>query len=131
MTELTDYAKARMIRQALLRATGEANQYGWSDEAIRAQLFHTASKLQAYKVDVTKLSLSEVNELDFGNWDGKLRLVPLWLFPYLAEGQRLTSINGEEKTVNLSYRDRNSPSYIDNDHRFGSVAWGFVPTEVL
>lgn len=44
----------------------------------------------------------------------------------LEPGDQLTAIDGEVKTVREDYQDPESPNYIDNDARFGALAWGVV-----
>ena len=52
-----------------------------------------------------------------------LRLIPLYLYPSLPTGITLTSIDGEEIVFD--------GSNIDTDVRFGCIAWGIKPAEIL
>lgn len=67
--------------------------------------------------ELDALTDDELFALGFGNWDGALRLIPLWAWNYIANGEELTSISD---TVKVKGRDE-----IDNDVRFGCIAWGW------
>lgn len=77
--------------------------------------------LEALKdeIDFNDLSKEEAIELRFCKWseeDPSLYLIPIWLFPILPVGTKLTSINGDE----IVYDGKN----VDNDVRFGCLAYG-------
>lgn len=83
------------------------------------------------RVDCTNLTSSEALNLGFGLWceETNLHLIPMYLYDFLEYGQPLTSINGEVKKVTVGYDEGNgsNPNYIDNDSRFGCLAYGFIP----
>lgn len=83
------------------------------------------------RVNVTDLTAKQAGELGFGLWDetSNLHLIPYFLYDFLEYGQELTSISGSVKTVTPEYKDIESDNYIDNDHRFGCLAYGFIPKE--
>ena len=71
------------------------------------------------EIDFNNLSEQEAKELRFGKWseeDPTLYLIPIWLFPILPVGTKLTCINGED----IVYDGHN----VDNDVRFGCLAYG-------
>lgn len=71
------------------------------------------------EIDFNNLSEQEAKELRFGKWseeDPTLYLIPIWLFPILPVGTKLTCINGDE----IVYDGKN----VDNDVRFGCLAYG-------
>lgn len=77
--------------------------------------------LEALKdlIDFNDLSKREAIELRFGKWseeDPTLYLIPIWVFPILPVGTKLTCINGED----IVYDGHN----VDNDVRFGCLAYG-------
>ncbi|MGN0173974.1 MAG: hypothetical protein ACI39F_05995 [Acutalibacteraceae bacterium] len=69
-------------------------------------------------IDFNNLTISEAKELRFGKWDenSDLWLIPLWLYPLIPIGTKLTSISGNE----IIFDGKN----IDKDIRFGCLAWG-------
>lgn len=87
------------------------------------------------RVDLTDLKSEDALKLGFGIWDEKtnLHLIPFYLYDFLEYGQTLTSINGEQKVVKPGYNGGlpsepdSNPDYIDNDHRFGCLAYGYHP----
>ena len=58
-------------------------------------------------------------QLNFGRWsdDSQLRLIPLYLWHCIANGEVLTCIDGKTKIKGLDE--------IDLDVRFGCIAYGF------
>lgn len=81
------------------------------------------------RVTVTDLTANEAQSLGFGIWDEEtnLHLIPFYLYDFLEYGQELESISGDVKTVTPEYKDVDSNGYIDNDYRFGYLAYGFRP----
>lgn len=55
--------------------------------------------------------------LGIGNWDAGLRVIPLWMWNYIADGETVTSIDG---STAVKGQDE-----IDLDVRFGCIAYGF------
>lgn len=68
--------------------------------------------------DLRMLPEKDRSDLGIGSWDGVLMLIPLWMFPLIADGETLTGISGEEKVI--------GKDYIDLDIRFGCIAWGYT-----
>ena len=71
------------------------------------------------EIDFNNLSKQEAIELRFCKWseeDPTLYLIPIWLFPILPVGTKLTCINGED----IVYDGHN----VDNDVRFSWLAYG-------
>ena len=83
------------------------------------------------RVNVMDLTSEQAKGLGFGLWDEEtnLHLIPFFLYDFLEYGQTFTSIGGDDRIVTPGYQDTNSGSYIDNDHRFGCLAYGFVPKD--
>lgn len=83
------------------------------------------------RIDVTELTKDQAVELGFGLWseENPIYLIPFYLYDYLEYGQTLGSIGGDTKVVTPNYKDINSSDYIDNDYRFGCLAYGFSPKE--
>lgn len=69
-------------------------------------------------IDFSKLTKEEAVALRFRKWDDEsnLYLTPLYLLPIVPFGTELTSINGQT----VIYDGTN----VDNDIRFGCIAWG-------
>lgn len=93
----------------------------WSDEFCRDVNRRTherfTDELRKY-IDLSKLTREEAIELRFMRWDEEsdLYLIPLYLLSFIPIGTKLTSIGGET----VIYDGTN----IDNDIRFGCLAWG-------
>lgn len=93
----------------------------WSDEFCRDEIRKAnemfVDELRKY-IDFSKLTREEAFELRFGKWDDEMNLylIPLYLLPIIPIGTKLTSINGGT----VIYDGTN----IDNDTRFGCLAWG-------
>lgn len=70
-------------------------------------------------IDFTKLTVEEAKELRMKRWDDEmpdLWLFPLYLVPIIPEGLEITYISGEKGVY--------KPGEMDNDIRFGCVAYG-------
>ena len=126
--QLTTFEKAKAIRTNLLTRVGESLSYkSWSNEFRLSNIQNINELLEiweenhgSFKIDPTDLSFDEMIELGFGSWSEKnpMRLIPIWLFPFLCNEFECESISGS-KYYKLSE--------IDNDHRFGCLAYGVVP----
>lgn len=94
----------------------------WSDEFCRKEIKEAHDKLiEELKkhIDLKTLTREEAIELRFGRWSDEtpnLYLIPLWLLPVVPIGTELTSIFGNK----VKYDGTN----IDNDIRFGCIAYG-------
>ena len=101
----------------------ETVQYNttWSDAFCRKEIREATEtfvcELRKH-IDFHNLSRKEATALRFGKWEDKndLYLIPLYLLPILPIGTELTCINGDK----VIYDGTN----IDNDIRFGCIAWG-------
>ena len=101
----------------------ETVQYSsWSDEFCRKEIKEAHDKLvEELKkhINFKTITRKEAVELRFGRWSDdtpNLYLIPLWLLPVIPVGTELTSISGEKIIYN--------GSNVDNDIRFGCIAYG-------
>lgn len=90
-----------------------------SDSEFCERVFQELEELQnSFRgVNFFDLPKEMLYNLGFGNWDNRLLLIPLYVFPTLPYGTKLTSISNETKIV--------GKDYIDNDNRYGCIAYGF------
>lgn len=108
------------------------NTYDWSADYKQKQLEESFEAF--YKslwkteniplIDLSEMTVETALELRFQKWDSdsNLYLIPLWFKPLIPIGIELTSINGEK----IVYDGNN----IDDDIRFGCLAYGTEMTEV-
>lgn len=101
----------------------ETVQYSsWSDEFCRKEIKEAHDKLvEELKkhINFKTITRKEAVELRFGRWSNdtpNLYLIPLRLLPVIPVGTELTSISGEKIIYN--------GSNVDNDIRFGCIAYG-------
>lgn len=100
----------------------ETVQYtSWSDDFCRREVKSaTMDFLSALRkhIDISKLTREEAVALRFGKWNDEsdLYLIPLYLLPVVPIGTELTCISGKK----VIYDGTN----VDNDIRFGCIAWG-------
>lgn len=75
-------------------------------------------------IQPSELTAAECESLGFCGWskENPIRLIPLWLFPFLAGDVKTTTIDGEAVLCKAD---------MDNDHRFGCLAYGVIPCDVL
>jgi hypothetical protein len=126
--KLTTFEKVKAIRNSLLIRVGESLSYkSWSNDFrltniqdIHETLKKWEEEYGSFKIDPTDLTFEQMIELGFSSWseENPMRLIPIWLFPFLTEEFESESISGS-KHYKLSE--------IDNVHRFGCLAYGVVP----
>lgn len=116
----------------LVNRLSELNTYDWGADYKQKQLEESFEAF--YKslwkteniplIDLSEMTVETALELRFQKWDsdGNLYLIPLWFKPLIPIGIELTSINGEK----IVYDGNN----IDDDIRFGCLAYGIEMTEV-
>jgi len=123
--ELTTFEKCNAIKRTLLRAAAESTMYeSWDNDFKLKNVLKVpeiVSKWEkehgSFKIDPNEMTKEELEKLEFGKWDkeSNLMLIPIWLYPYLADNLETISISGSKHTT----KDE-----IDNDHRFGNLAYG-------
>lgn len=115
------------IRNHLLAIAASCIEYrSWSDDfcvtSLRAvELDVKKQKFEA--VDPTVLTDEQMEKLGFRHWSAetKGRLIPLWLKPYLIDEFIGYDLQGYQITLR---RDT-----MDNDHRFGMLAYLVMPSD--
>jgi len=125
--ELTTFEKCNAIKRTLLRAVAESTMYeSWDDNYKLKNILEVPEiiskweeKYGSFKIDPNEMSKEELEKLEFSEWDeaSNLMLIPIWLYPYLADNLKTTTIDGSKHTTK---------SEINNDHRFGSLAYGVI-----
>ena len=131
MTEIKDMSVEDFLEVALIRiATNAASvaAYGWDNEFSISQIKGAWNDNGSTPLD-RKVTLAEIKTLSdaalcslgFSRWDENLRLIPLWAFNFIADGEVLTAIDGEEKTKGVDE--------IDLDIRACCIAWGWKTAE--
>ena len=98
----------------------------WSDEFRLKEIFDGYNKFCEQVIDFRQFTKDELFELGFGKFDDEDNsplLMPLWAFHICKDGIELTCIDGEKK---IKGKDK-----IDTDVRFGCIAWGLTPNELL
>jgi len=125
--EVAEYI-ARCMRLAANTAAQCGAYPSWSgafckEECERAYKFHDWNgPLKSFRTvtcaELASLTDSELSLLGFEEWgENGLRLIPIYAFNIIADGERLTSISGNIKTKGVDD--------IDLDVRFGCIAFGF------
>lgn len=87
------------------------------DDHTRYQVFEPQTTRHLTVADLSSIPVTDMFKLGFGNWDGKIMLIPLWAFKLIADGEELVSIEGDTVVVGCGE--------IDTDTRFGCIAFGF------
>ena len=120
-----------LIQKAILLPWAEGDLYWkWGDDFKKLNAKGALELVKNIKVDFSGISHAEAEMLGFPVWseDLDIRLIPLWLYRFIKPGQSLTCISGKTLIVPEDYMDSKSAGYIDNDHRGGFLAYGFVPS---
>lgn len=114
-----------IMEKNILRAVGEARAYHQQDvyfsQRVKEIMDNHVSKLDKFlegRLSTLELNDSEARALGFMLWDEEsdLRLIPLWLVPYINEDTWVLSVdNGEESEKIMD---------VELDTRFGCIAYG-------
>ena len=123
--------KIDCIKSNLAKKAGEILSYSsWDDEFCRKEINELAERIikDIGRVSLAGMSSKDADAAGFGKWDegNNLRLIPIWLYPFLTAGEELTIIDGNKTVVGEDYTNPNAMGYIDNDHRFGYLAYGIL-----
>jgi hypothetical protein len=129
-TKMNTYDLCLAIRKRIVNKAAMVMAYkeSWSEEFQAKEMGEIESGLLEadgfHRVDPNDLTSDQMKELGFGMWDEEsgLMLIPLWLFPFIADEIQCGSISNADK--GLVKR-----SDMDNDVRFGCIAHGVVPTK--
>lgn len=120
MSEVSEFEVCKRIRGLVLTHAAQSIVYkSWSDEFAVSELRSVVERVNT-TVDVSGFTKNQFDELGFGTWDEEtgLRLIPLWLFPFISNDVEYTAIDGDK----IKGRDQ-----MDNDHRGGFLAFGILP----
>ncbi len=128
---MTTFAKCKIIRSFILRRAAEVMAYtSWDAEFAASEiknipkdLIRSCVKFEVDNLNPSDLTAEEMKDLDFRVWlkDQPFRLIPLWLLPFLAEDLYVCDFEGVFSHVRKSE--------LDNDNRFGCVAFGVLPKD--
>jgi hypothetical protein len=126
---MTTFEKCQAIRRMLINRAAEVMAYkNWGDDFAAKQIRNFPEELMSqnsgpdfFGIQPADLTEAEMVDLGFGKWSKEtpMRLIPLWLFPFLADEMETECIDGEKKTL--------KKADMDNDNRFGCLAYGVVP----
>lgn len=116
-----------------VRAAEVAIYDNWSADFCKKQISEAVNRLVSSigPIRLGDLTPAECDELGFGKWsdDSELRLIPIWLYPFLSPGETLHCIDGSTDVVGAKYATIGEDGYIDGDHRGGMLAFGIMPVE--
>jgi len=124
--ERTTFEIAKHIRSIIVpRAAASMNYTNWGADFVASQIREIPEMIKKTNwfvpINPADLTEAEMRELGFGKWskEDPMFLIPLWLFPFLPDEVDCGSISGEKRIL--------KKSEMDNDHRFGCLAYGVVP----
>ena len=119
------YDLCKLVRQIIVNRAAENMNYCWSadfsDKRLR-EIPATLKNLKSFQpIDPAKLTAEQMDDLGFKAWseETQLRLIPLWLLPFLVDEFEGECIDGERRVFK---RDE-----LDTDHRLGCLAYGVFP----
>ena len=123
---MTTYEKCQAVRRAIVNRAAEVMNYtNWSDELAAKQIREISEVLadKIGKINIAELTAPQMDDLGFGRWskDNLMRLIPLWLFKFLPDEIESECIDGTKAVLKTAE--------MDNDNRFGCLAYGIWPYE--
>lgn len=126
---MTTFSNMTSILRAIATSAAMGAAYpSWDDafarKEVRNEWLNTSDTMRRRNpiifsaLDIKGLSPDEMDMLGFGVWskESGLRLIPLWLFHYISDETKLTSIDGSTSM---------KPD-CDLDVRFGCIAFGIA-----
>lgn len=126
---MTTFERCQTIRRMLVIRAAEVMAYkNWGDDFAAKQIRNFPEELMEqnsgpdlFGIQPADLTEAEMVDLGFRRWSEEtpMRLIPLWLFPFLAEEIETECINGEKKIL------KKADMYIGN--RFGCLAYAVIP----
>jgi len=127
----TPYEFLQSVMKELCTAAACGAAYpSWPDDFARKELREVWGDAlgPTRKQRMRRVTIAELQSLDkdqrwalgIGNWDESLRVIPLWMWNYIADGETLTCIDGTTAIKGAAE--------IDLDVRFGCIAHGFKET---
>ena len=124
---MNTYEKCQAIRRVITNRAAEVMAYAnWTSEYAASQIRNLPHDLlrrhpELGQIQPAELTTEQCDDLGFGLWEegNAMRLIPLWLLPFLADDVKTTCINGE-----IVVRK----SDMDNDQRYGCIAYGIIPS---
>jgi hypothetical protein len=123
---MTVEEKIEAIRRRIINGVAEIKEYHehWgSDFSLKElnEIFSNKSSFGRNSIDYITIDelqtvpKQKLFEYGFGNWDGGLILIPLWITYFMEPTTEIISISGDWSTI----------SECDKDTRFGCIAYGF------
>lgn len=126
---MNTYELCQNYRRIILNRAAEVMNYPWDPEFSTKQIREIPEVLKSKEgfelIDPNDLTEEQMKDLGFGFWseENPIHLIPLWLFPFLKDEFLARSIGDEPATMIKK-------SEMDNDHRFGCLAYGVMPKKV-
>ena len=118
------YEKCQAVRRAIVTRAAEVMNYtNWNDEFAANRIREIPEDLaeKIGKINIAEQTAPQMDDLGFGRWskENPMRLIPLWLLKFLPEEIESECIDGTRATLKTAS--------MDNDHRFGCLAYGVWP----
>lgn len=125
---MTTYELCKAIQRRIVARAAEVMNYtNWDSEfavsGIRGIPGGILNDKAFTPIQPAKLTAEQMKDLGFKRWseENPMCLIPLWLLPFLAEEIDCGCIDGSNGTL--------KKSEMDNDTRFGCLAYGVIPSE--
>lgn len=125
---MTTYELCRHIRRIIVNKAAGVMLYNQSWGAVScmdeiALAAEKIKKMEDYRdLQLAELTLTEMTELGFGRWSEEStgRLIPGWMFPFLPNEIKTSCMDGSAVL---------RKSEMDNDTRFGCLAYSVTPSD--
>lgn len=126
---MNEYDLCKWIKSRIANKAAEVFSYNWSVESCVNEIRELPGIIinteGFFRIDPTVLTKDEMTGLGFSLWseESPMMLLPLWLLPFLVDEVKVGSVSGGDYSV---VRRVN----MDNDHRWGYLAYGVKPSDV-
>ena len=124
---MNTFEKCQTIRRVITNRAAEVMVYAdWGDDFAAKQIREIPKSLlernpELGRIQPAELTADECDSLGFGRLseENPMRLIPLWLLPFLAYEIKTTCIDDSSVLCKAD---------MDNDNRFGYLAYGVTPS---
>ena len=125
---MTTFEMCKSIRNAILNNTAAVAAYtDWTEKSAAGRIRGLAEKVKRAKwfkaPSIDLLTDAEMAELGFMRWtdNSPMRLIPLWLLPYLTGRLTVVNIDGTVARVEVDS--------LDNGNHDGMLPHGLIPAD--
>lgn len=125
---MNDFKVAKYVQQRILTGAASVFSYSWDDGFCLSEIKGLPGSIKYTEgfepINPNNLTREQMEMLGFGVWDNEapFMLIPFWMLEFLCDQFWGGSISSND-ICKIHIKE------IDNDQRFGFLAFGAIPAE--